>query len=180
MPRGKPGTAKDGPTPPRKNLHVPHYARLPKPLEDVSKPSEGHLSSPMTTFESVEDAIIVQDAIDTLRSLDLAELYAKKFTKEAIDTIISVMRNQVEGESISPSLRMKAAMALISRGWGNPAIAIRTTTNGMDQDKRKTIEKEIQSAQRAAQILEERAKLGFAIPDEIPVQEVSGDFNYEE
>jgi len=180
MSKGKTGSAKDGFIERNQKPRVPHHAKLPKPLETVSSASKGHVATPMTTFESVEDAIIVQDAIDTLRSLDLAELYAKKFTKEAIDTIISIMRNQVEGESINPSLRMRAAMTLISRGWGNPAIAIRTTTNGMDQDKRKTIEKEIQSAQRAAQILEERAKLGFAIPDEIPIQEISGDFNYEE
>ena len=171
MSHGKPGTAVNGPTPPRKTKHVPHHARLPAPLSTAIL-GEGNTSP---RFESVSDAMMVQDAIDTLRSLDLAELYSKRFTKKAIDLLVAIMDNNLENETIAPGMRMKAALALLSRGWGNPAIAIRMPSNGVDQDKRRSIEEEIQKAQEAAKILEERARQGFSIPmDEIPVQDYDG------
>lgn len=47
-------------------------------------------------------------------------LYAQRFTKEAIDGLVSVMR----ADGTPPAARVGACVAVLDRGWGKPAQAI--------------------------------------------------------
>ena len=165
MARGRPGTAIEHK--PRVTPYVlPHLRLQDKPLKQELLP----VNNNQLTLDQISDAIAIQDAMDTLKSLDLAELYAKRFTKEAVDVIVDMMRN----DEIKAETRLRAAMAVLSRGWGNPAIAIRASSDAMDKDKRKNIEKEILDAQSAAAKLMEKVKMGFSIPIEGITQDGDG------
>jgi len=98
------------------------------------------------------------DLLEALSKVDLAELYARRFTKQAIDTLVDIMINGTKNSD-----RIKAAIALLARGYGNPAIAIRLP-EGNDAKNQRKIEAEIQEAERSAAILMQRAGLGFAVP----------------
>lgn len=100
----------------------------------------------------------IHDAMDALAKVDLAELYAKRFTREAIDVLVDLMHNAARDGD-----RIRAAMAIIARGWGSPALAIRLPVID-DSKSQRQIEQEIRAAEAAAESLMRRAGQGFALP----------------
>lgn len=111
--------------------------------------------------EPIKGEEIKESAIlEAIKKLDLAEMYARRFTKEAIDTIREIMINP----GVKHQTRLNAAMAILARGWGNPAIAIRDITPRDDKSAKEKLEEELNMAQKAAEELMERASRGFSQP----------------
>lgn len=98
-----------------------------------------------------------------LSKVDLAEIYAKAYVKEAIDLFVEIMRD----EDQAPSLRMKAAQALLERGFGKPAVAIRVSQDDRSkEDSQRTIEAEILEATEKAESIMRLARQGGQAPDQ--------------
>lgn len=59
---------------------------------------------------------------------------AKQFTREALETIVDLMLNPVEKGSV----RLAAAEAILSRGWGRPEQSVNVTHNEVPIEQRTT------------------------------------------
>lgn len=93
---------------------------------------------------------------------DLAEMFSRQYTSEAITKIVDIMRNPETPQA----LQLKCALELLSRAWGKPAVAIRVSSDQKDkEDAQRFIEGELEEAEKASRQIMEMAKLGGLSPD---------------
>lgn len=89
---------------------------------------------------------------------------ARTRTKEAIDTLVKVMR-----DSRSPSARIRAACEILDRGWGRPPQARQVS------DEQPTPGERSEAAERARKILEDAVAAVLAGDDTVSLPQLSHD-----